>query len=82
MKLLKKLGGEGSTKLLDQEKSPASSLVCGKHMIYALNNAFAQVFYCSFVLLSQCTNKVIDGCYAIIRSSNVTVLRLLAQAAT
>ena len=66
MKLLKKLGE--STKLLDQEKVTCKQLGLGQHMVYALNNAFTQVFYCSFVLLFQCTNKVVDGLYGIIRS--------------
>ena len=51
-------------------------------MVYVLNNAIVQVFYCSFVLLSQCTNKVIDGLYPVIRSLNVKVLQLLVQVAT
>ena len=51
-------------------------------MVYVLNNAFAENFYCSFVLLSQCTNKVIDGFHSVIRSLNVVVSLLLVQVAT
>ena len=67
-KTFQKIGGE-RTKHLYQEKVTCKQLGLG-------------VFYCSFVLLSQCTNKVIDGFHAVIRSLNVIVSLLLVQVAT
>ena len=69
-------------KLLHQEKVTCKQLGLGEYMVYVLNNAFAKVFYCSFILLSQCTNKVIDGFHAVIRSLNIIVSLLLVKVAT